>query len=36
MSEMLKDIPVRNKELLEILNRYVDLYNTDGFMDNVQ
>ena len=35
MSEMLKDIPVRNKELLEILNRYVDLYNTDGFMDNV-
>lgn len=32
---ILKDIPVRNSELLDILNQYVDLYNTDGFMDNV-
>lgn len=33
--EILKDIPVRNKELLEILNGYVNLYNTEGFMNNV-
>lgn len=32
---ILKDIPVRNSELLDILNQYVDLYNMDGFMDNV-